>query len=175
VKGYIQLVALGLGMVAVQGLVLESISESFYPDLVLVFALAMGLQTRGISGLFLAFAAGFLIDVGSAQAYPGLYALLRGTACAATRLFDRALYLRSGGPWVLYVGAYVFVDGMLLGLLLRVFAPDVAIPFGQILWRTPLVAIMTALCAAPILGWIRRFDAVGGHETGWGLLGSRVS
>ncbi len=173
-KGYFQLIGLGLAMVAVQGLVLESISESFYPDLVLVFALAMGLRTRGISGLLLAFGAGFLVDVGSAHAYPGLYALLRGTACAATRLFDRALYLRSGGPWVLYVGAYVFADGILLGLLLQIFTPESAISFGEILWRTPFVALLTALCAAPILGWIRRFDSVGGHETGWGLLGSRV-
>jgi len=175
VKEYVQLVGLGLALVVVQGLALESISERFYPDLVLIFALAMGLRTRGIGGLVLAFGAGFLIDVSSAQSQPGLYALLRGTACAATRLFDHALYLRSGGPWVLYVGAYVVLDGILLGLLLHWFAPESVVSWSDVLGRTPFVAILTAACASPILRWLRRFDAVGGHETGWGLLGSRAS
>ena len=174
-KGYIQLIGLGLAMLLVQGLALESISERFYPDLVLIFALAMGLRAGGVSGLVLAFGAGFLVDVGSAHSQPGLYALLRGTACALTRVFDRALYLRSGGPWALYAGAYVVLDGFLLGVLLQLFVPQAMLSWDQILWRTPGVAVLTALCASPVLRWLRRLDPAGSHETGWGLLGSRAT
>lgn len=173
-KGYAQLVAIGLALVVLQGLALESISERFYPDLVLIFALAMGLRARGIGGLVLAFAIGFLVDV-TAQVQPGLYALLRGTACATTRLMDRALYLRSGGPWALYVGAYVVFDGIFMGVLLQLFAREVAVAWDAILWRTPGVALLTALCAAPLLHWLRRFDSSASHETGWGLIGSRAA
>lgn len=176
-KEYLQLIGLGMVLVLVQGLVLESVSERFYPDLVLIFALAMGLRSGGgIGGLVLAFALGFLVDAGSSQSQPGLYALLRGTACALTRVFDRALYLRSGGPWALYVGAYVVLDGFLLAALLQLFATaGTTVSWDQILWRTPGVAILTALCASTVLRWLRRFDGVGGHETGWGLLSSRMS
>ena len=67
------------------------------PDLILIFALAMGLRGGGLQGLILAFGAGFVLDVLSVSPL-GLYALLCGTACAATRLFDKALYLRAAGP-----------------------------------------------------------------------------
>lgn len=173
----LKLIALGILMALMQGVAIEIaslLSFSAYPDLVLVFALAMGLRQPGLGGLVLAFAAGFLIDAGASPSQPGLYALLRGTACALTHVFDRALYLRAGLPWALYVGAYVVVDGILLGLVTHYLVDDAAVSWDAIIRRTPGIAVLTAICAAPLLGMFRRLDSGGGYETAWGLLGSRT-
>jgi rod shape-determining protein MreD len=171
----LRLVALGLGIALLQLIALQIFPSFLYPDLVLVFALAMGLRTQGLGGLILSFAIGFLIDVGITPAQPGLYALLRGTACGLTRIFDRALYLRGGLPWALYVAGYVVLDSILLGVVTHAFSTTTgAISWDDILLRTPGVMIATAACAAPLLRLFRRLDATGGSETGWGLLGSRI-
>jgi len=170
----LRLVAIGLGIVLAQLIALQIFPIVLYPDLVLVFALAMGLRMQGLSGLVLAFGIGLLIDVGIAPDQPGLYALLRGTACGLTRIFDRALYLRGGLPWALYVAGYVVVDAVLLGMVTHAWPTEGTISWEDILRRTPGVALSTAMCAAPLLRLFRRLDATGGSETGWGLLGSRI-
>jgi rod shape-determining protein MreD len=171
----LRLLAIAIGIALVQAIALQIFPERlFYPDLVLVFALAMGLRSQGVSGLVLAFGIGFLVDIGITGGQPGLYALLRGTACGLTRIFDRALYLRGGLPWALYVAGYVLLDTILLGLLTNTWRTTGALEWGDILKRAPGVAVATALCAAPLLRLFRRLDPNGGNETGWGLLGSRI-
>jgi rod shape-determining protein MreD len=170
----LRLFAIAIGIALVQAIALQIFPEVLYPDLVLVFALAMGLRSQGISGLILAFGIGFLIDVSIASTQPGLYALLRGTACGLTRIFDRALYLRGGLPWALYVAGYVVLDSVLLGLVTNTWRTTGALEWADILKRTPGVALATAVFAAPLLRLFRRLDATGGSETGWGLLGSRI-
>jgi hypothetical protein len=170
----LRLVAIGLGIALLQLVAMQLLPGFLYPDLVLVFALAMGLRSQGTSGLILSFAIGFLIDIGIAPAQPGLYALLRGTACSLTRIFDRALYLRGGLPWALYVAGYVAIDAVLLGMVTNAWPTTGALKWNDILVRTPGVAIATAACAVPLLRVFRRLDATGGNETGWGMLGSRI-
>lgn len=169
----LRLLALALGISLVQLVAQQIFPEMFYPDLVLVFALAMGLRSQGLAGLILSFGIGFLIDVG-VSGQPGLYALLRGTACGLTRIFDRALYLRGGMPWVLYVAGYAVVDAILLGMVTNAWPTTGEIDWTDILHRTPGIALATAACAGPLLRVFRRLDATGGSETGWGLLGSRI-
>jgi rod shape-determining protein MreD len=168
----LRLFALGVGVVLIHSVVSQILPELLYPDLVLVFALAMGLRSQGLSGLILAFGMGFLVDVTIGQ--PGLYAFLRGTACGLTRIFDRALYLRGGLPWALYVAGYVVLDAILLGVVTQAWPTTLGLEWDVILRRTPGIALATALCAAPLLRLFRRLDATGGNETGWGLLGSRI-
>lgn len=170
----LRLVALSLGIALLQLIAIQIFPKFLYPDLVLVFALAMGLRSQGTSGLILAFAIGFLIDIGIAPAQPGLYALLRGTACGLTRIFDRALYLRGGLPWALYVAGYVVVDSVLFGIVTHAWPTVGPVSWEDILRRTPGMALATAACAAPLLRVFRRLDATGGNETGWGMLGSRI-
>ncbi len=79
----------------------------------------------------------------------GLFALLCGTACAATRLFDKALYLRAAAPWATYVGVYVLANWVLLGVAQRLFAPAGASEWADLLVRAPGTALATALAAAP--------------------------
>jgi hypothetical protein len=172
--GAVRLLVIGLVIVLVQGVTVEILPELLVPDLVLVFALAMGLRSQGLSGLVLAFGIGFLIDVGISPAQPGLYALLRGTACGLTRIFDRALYLRGGLPWALYVAGYVLLDGVLLGVVTHAWPSGGAVSWDVIFRRTPGVALATAACAAPLLRLFRRLDGNGSNETGWGMLGSRI-
>jgi rod shape-determining protein MreD len=172
----LRLLAIAIGISLVQAIALQVFPEKyFYPDLVLVFALAMGLRSEGVSGLVLAFGIGFLVDVGiTTGGQPGLYALLRGTACGLTRIFDRALYLRGGLPWALYVAGYVVLDSLLLGLVTNTWRTTGALEWADILKRTPGVALATAVFAAPLLRLFRRIDPTSGSDTGWGLLGSRI-
>jgi rod shape-determining protein MreD len=139
------------------------------PDLVLVYALALGLRGGGVQGLLLAFGAGFVEDVLSASP-PGLFALLCGTGCAATRLLDRALYLRAAAPWAAYVGVYALVNFALFGAAQRMFAPDSAIAWSDLLVRAPGAAVTTALCAAPLLAVFRRLLVEADRDGSWPVL-----
>ena len=104
----------------------------------------------------------------------GLYALLRGTSCAATRLFDRALYLRASLPWIIYAAGYAMVDLLLMGLTLRLMVPDGAIPWTSLLLRAPLSALLTAALAVPVLWAVQRLDSESPGEKAWTALSSRA-
>jgi len=174
VSGLLRLLGIGVVLLlaqAVARLVLPTLAQ---PDLVLVYALALGLRGGGVQGLLLAFGAGFVQDVLSASP-PGLFALLCGTGCAATRLLDRALYLRAAAPWAGYVGVYTLANFVLLGAVQRMFAPDSVLAWGELLARAPGAAITTALCAAPLLHVFRRLLAEADREGSWPVLATQSS
>ena len=150
----------------------ETLPEWVRPDFVLVYALAVGLRQAPLPALSLAFGLGFVVDVLSGSPL-GLYALLRGTACALTRLFDRALYLRAPAPWAAYVAGYVVLDSALLTLVCHLFAPESVLPATAMLARVPGQALATALVAAPLLALFLRLDADSRREGSLGSLGLR--
>jgi rod shape-determining protein MreD len=162
--------ALGLSLLLAQALVVTLLPPTARPDLVLIFAMAMGLR-RGqeTRSLLLAFASGFALDVLSGNP-PGYWALLRGTACLATRLFDQALYLRAPVPWGVYAIGWALADWTLQALVMRAFVPSVPLAWSDVLRHAPLSAAATGLCAALLLGVFRRFDADPERDGPWGLL-----
>lgn len=166
---------LALALLLVQAVVATLLPEPMRPDLLLVLALALGLGGGRTFGLLLAFGVGLAVDVLSG-APPGLYALLRGTACAATRALDGALYLRASGPWGIYAGVYAAVDLVALGVLLHWLTPEAAPPWTEVALRIPGSALGTALLAPGLLWVYRRVDREPGHELGLGFLapGSRL-
>ena len=143
------------------------------PDLILIFALAMGLRAGRTGSLISSFFLGFAVDSVSGSPL-GLYALLRGTACAATRLFDRALFIRSPLLWALYAAGYSVLDGLLLGVVLNFLAPEAAVPWGTLLLRLPISAVLTGGVAAPILAVAQRWDTEDPREVPRASLASRV-
>ena len=164
-----KLVGIGLALLLGQILARQLLPQLVQPDLILIFALAMGLRGGGLQGLILAFAAGFVLDVLSVSPL-GLYALLCGTACAATRLFDKALYLRAAGPWATYVGVYVVVNWVLLGAAQRLFAPEGISDWSELLMRAPGTAVATAIASAPLLSVFRRLLSESDSEAAWPVL-----
>ncbi len=164
-----KLVGIGLALLLGQVVARMLLPAAIQPDLILVFALAMGLRGGGLQGLVLAFGAGFVLDVLSASPL-GLYSLLCGTACAATRLFDKALYLRAAGPWAIYVGVYVVANWILLGVAQRLFAPDAISDWAGLVLRAPGTALATALAAAPLLSVFRRLLSETDSEAAWPVL-----
>jgi len=173
-SGLLRLVGVGLALLLAQALVHLMLPVAVQPDLVLVYALAMGLRGGGLQGLLLAFGAGFIEDVLSGSP-PGLFALLCGTACAATRLLDRALYLRAAAPWATYVGVYALANFALCGLALKSFAPAAALPWELLVVRAPGSAVLTALCAAPLLGLFRRLLVEADRDGSWPVLATQSS
>ena len=173
-SGLLRLVGVGIALLLAQALVRMILPAFVQPDLVLVYALAMGLRGGGLQGLLLAFGAGFVADVLSGSP-PGLFALLCGTACAATRLLDRALYLRAAAPWATYVGIYALVNYALCGLALKSFAPAAALPWELLAARAPGSAVLTALCAAPLLGLFRRLLVEADRDGSWPVLATQSS
>ena len=162
------IVATGLGVLALQALVTGTVPDVLRPDLMLVFTLGLGLHTGGSFGLVLAFLCGFAVDALSGAPL-GLFALLRGTACATTRALDGALYLRAGGPWAVFVIGYTLADLALMGLLLRWLAPEAALAWGDLALRAPGTALATGLVAAPLLALLRRIDVDSARDS-WGLM-----
>ena len=174
-KAVAKLAGVGLALVLVQLLIAAALPPQIRPDLVLMFALALGLR-GGTRRLLLAFALGFLVDVFSGSP-PGLFALLCGTACAVTRGVDRALYLRAPVPWAASVAGYTLVDGLLLGLTLRVLLPESALGWWALLSRLPGEVLLTALAAGPFLILFLRLDVDAepdGRRAGLGLIGTRL-
>jgi rod shape-determining protein MreD len=169
----LRLLGLGLGLLLLQALATVILRDVPRPDLVLVFALLMGLRSEGVGGLVLSFLLGFSVDVLSGSPL-GLYAMLRGTACAATRLFDRALYIRAPLPWAVYVAGYTILDGVLLGITLRGLAPHATVAWPTILYELPLAALMSAILAIPLLSMFRRWEAEIQSDGGWMTLTSRA-
>lgn len=164
-----KLVGIGLALLLGQILARQLLPQVIQPDLILIFALAMGLRGGGLQGLILAFGAGFVLDVLSVSPL-GLYSLLCGTACAATRLFDKALYLRAAGPWATYVGVYAVGNWVLLGVAQRLFAPEAVSDWLDLLIRAPGTAVATALAAAPLLSVFRRLLSEADSEAAWPVL-----
>ena len=142
----LRLVGVGIALLLAQALARLVLPAVAQPDLVLVYALALGLRGGGLQGLLLAFGAGFVEDVLSGSP-PGLFALLCGTACAATRLLDRALYLRAAGPWATYVGVYALLNFALCGFALRMFAPAAALPWDLLARARARLGAAHARCA----------------------------
>ena len=136
------------------------------PDLVLAFALALGLRERATEALVLAFVAGFAVDALSAAPL-GLHALLRGTACVATRFADRALYLRAPLPWAIYACAYVVLDAALLVGLMRAFSAEAGVALAAVALYVPGAALAMALVAAPLYLWMERIGGGLDAEAGW--------
>lgn len=170
---HFKLLGLGLGLLVLHAVATVVLPAGARPDLILVFALGLGLRAGGKPALILSFLLGFCVDVlsGSPQ---GLYALLRGTACAATRLLDRALYLRSPLLWAVYVAGYALVDALLMGLTLRLFVPEGTLSWATILVRAPFSALLTAVVSVPLLSLIQRLDVDVQAESGWTSLSSRA-
>ena len=166
------LIGVGLCLLLAQQLVMVALPEWGRPDLVLAFALAMGLRSRPTSALLLAFAIGYAVDALSA-APVGLYALLRGTACAATRLLDRALYLRAPLPWGIYVAVCAVADALLLGACLRLVGAAGSPAWADLLLGAAGPALVTGLAAAPLLLLLQRLDGQSAPEEAWSSLSSR--
>jgi rod shape-determining protein MreD len=170
VIGALRLLALGVALLAGQALVVRLLPEAFRPDLVLVFALAMGVRRNSATlALGLAFGFGFAFDVLTGSP-GGLYALLRGTACVATRALDRALYLRAPVPWGLYAAGWTLADWTLMALVLRILRPEALPTWGEALLRAPGSALATALAAALLLGVFRRIEMAEERDTSWSVL-----
>jgi len=123
-----------------------------------------------VSGLVLAFAAGFVVDALSGSV-PGLFALLLGSACAITRGVDRALYLRAPRPWALYVLAYVAFHAVALGLCQRWLVGEGALSWAVVLVNLPGAALLTAAVAIPGLLLYLRIDTDPSREAGLTLAG----
>lgn len=168
----LKLIGMGVALLLGQGLARLLLPAALRPELVLVFALAMGLRGAGMQGLFLAFGAGFALDVLSGAPL-GLYSLLCGTACATTRLLDKALYLRAAGPWAIYVAAYCAANWLLLGCAQRLFAPHSAAPWLDLLARAPGTAITTGIAAAPLLAGFRKLLLEADRGGGWPVLAAQ--
>jgi rod shape-determining protein MreD len=162
-------VALGLVLLLAQSLVVDLLPPHARPDLPLIFAMAMGLR-RGSEtrALLLAFGIGFALDVLNGNP-PGLWALLRGTACVATRVFDQALYLRAAIPWGVYATGWALADWALQALVVHTFLPKVSLPWDEVLRTAPLSSLITGVCAALLLGVLRRFDGDAERDGAWGL------
>ncbi len=139
------------------------------PDLVLAFALALGLRSRGTESLLVAFGIGYTVDVLSAAPL-GLHALLCGTACAATRIFDQSLYLRASLPWALFVAGYATADAFALAAVLRWATGGLGIPWLDVFARAPGSAVGTAIVSIPLFVLLQRVSDGGGREEGLALL-----
>ena len=153
----VRLLGLGLALLLMQQLLASLLPHAFRPDLLLVYALALGLRSRAIESLLIAFAFGYGLDELSGAPI-GLYALLRATACLVTHVTDRGLNLRGPWPWVVYVAVYVVVDTLLLGQVLRLAQPDLLLPWSEVAIRLPGSVILTAAVAAPLYRLFKRLD-----------------
>ena len=167
-KARLALALLALGTLLVQAIATTLLPQAIRPDLVLVVALALGLRRGSSFALLAAFALGFAVDALSGSPL-GLFALLRGTACAITRALDGALYLRASGPWASYTAVVTVVDVFAMGLLLHSFAPDAAPSAGLLALVALGTALPTALLAPLVLALFRRIDGEAGREAGLGL------
>jgi rod shape-determining protein MreD len=165
----VKFLALTLALLALQQFVASTFPEAFRPDLLLILALALGLRQAAIGSLLGAFGLGFVVDLLSG-APVGTYALLRGTACAATRLADRTLYLRAPLPWGVYSAVYQGVDFVLLGAVSGLLLPEAGGDWGRLAAQTPGAMIATGLAAIPLAALLKRWGLVPAPGTGASLL-----
>jgi rod shape-determining protein MreD len=165
----LKFLALTFALLALQQLVASTFPEAFRPDLLLILALALGLRQAALGSLLGAFALGFGVDLLSG-APVGTYALLRGTACAATRLADRTLYLRAPLPWGIYSAVYQGVDFVLLGAVSGLLLPEAGGDWGRLAAQAPGAMIATGLAAIPLAALLQRWGVVPTPGTGASLL-----
>lgn len=168
-KSALKLIALGGMLVLVQVLFRTSLPAALSPDLVLIFAAAMGLRTTGTLGLWVACAIGMLVDVLSSSP-SGLFALICATACAVTRALDGALYVRAPGPWAAYMAAMTVASILLMGLCLSWFRPGAAVTWAELLVTVPGRAVTTGICGALLLPILLLADADPSRDPGLGLI-----
>ncbi|MEE8557046.1 MAG: rod shape-determining protein MreD [Myxococcota bacterium] len=155
----LKLAGTALGMLALQQLLAVIFPDGFRPDALMIFALALGLRSGSTSSLVFAFALGLLVDLLSGSP-PGTYALLRGTACALTRIAGRTLYLRAPVPWAAYAAAYQGIDFVLLGAITLILLPEGGAGFGALMARAPGAMLATGLLAAPLAVLLDRWGIV---------------
>ncbi len=167
----LKFLALTLALLALQQLVASTFPEAFRPDLLLILALALGLRHAATRSLLGAFALGFVVDLLSG-APVGTYALLRGTACAATRLADRTLYLRAPLPWGVYSAAYQGVDFVLLGAISAFLLPQTGGDWTRLVAQAPGAMIATGLAAIPLAALLQRWSLVPAPGASASLLAS---
>lgn len=144
-------------LLGLQQLAAIILPEAVRPDLLLLLAMALGLRPQATASLCIAFAVGLGVDALS-TAPAGTYALLRGTACAATRLADRRFYLRASLPWGVWAAVYQGIDLLLLlGLTLLVLPEATAFHWTGLLARAPGVMMATGLVAVPVAVCLQRW------------------
>ncbi len=168
-KERLQILGFGVALLLLQQLASHVSPAWARPDLVLAFALTLGLRRRQTESLVVAFGIGYAVDVLSAAPL-GLHALLRGTACLATRLFDGSLYLRAPLPWALFVGGYAVVDAFAVAAVLRFATAGPGLPWLEVAMRAPGGALVTAILAAPLFVLLQRVQEGGGRDEGLALL-----
>ena len=169
----LRLLALALLCLLAQQLVVAVLPVWLQPSLPLVLALALGLRARSTESLIMAFGLGFVVDTLSGSP-AGLHALLSGTACAAARMVDGALFLRAPAPWVLFAALYSVIDTALLAGVLALAIPEAAPGWAAVLVRVPGAAIMNAILAPGVVALVRRADGDSeGEGAAGGLVGSR--
>ncbi len=166
-KSRLQLIGTAFGLLAVQQALTMISPDWARPDVILAFALALGLRARGTEALVLAFATGYAVDALSAAPL-GLHALLCGTGAALTRLADRALYLRAPLPWAIYVTGYGLANAVALQMLLGA----AGLPWADVLLRAPGGCLLTALLAVPLFLLLQRIEGDGVREEAWPSLAS---
>ena len=154
----VRLLGLGLALLLIQQLLASVLPHAFRPDLLLIYALALGLRSRAIESLLIAFAFGYAVDALSGAPI-GLYALLRATACLITHVMNRGLNLRGPVPWVGYAAAYVVFDTLLLTQILRLVQPELVLPWSVVAIQLPGTVLLTAAIAAPLYRLFSRLDA----------------
>ena len=59
---------------------------------------------------------------------------------------------------------YSAVDAVLLGWALALFSPESALPWGDVLVRVPIGALLSAVVAAPLLQVFTRLDGEGERD-----------
>ena len=164
----LKLLGLTTALLALQQLAVGALPEAIRPDFLLVLALALGLRAQAISSLCVAFAIGLGVDILSG-APTGTYALLRGSACALTRLADRSLYLRAPVPWGIYAAVYQGIDLVILCAIGAVLLPDASPNWAGLLGRAPGAMAATGIVAVPLAAWLKRWGLTSHEEKGTAL------
>ena len=98
-------------------------------------------------------------------------------ACLTVSVAVLLTALLSGDFRLAYVAGYTLVDGLLLGLILRVLLPESALGWWALLSRLPGEVLLTALAAGPFLILFLRLDVDAepeGRRAGLGLIGTRL-
>ncbi len=173
--GNLRWLGLGTALLAAQGLIANLLPAWVRPDLVLIYALALGVRRASPTwSLAMAFGFGFAFDALSGSD-PGLYALLRGTACAVTRAFDRALYLRAPLPWGLYAAGWAVVDWIGMVAVLQLLRPAALPGWLDVLVRVPGAAVATGIAAGLLYALLRRVESAEERDSSWTVLSSAGS
>lgn len=152
------LVILVLGALApmIQGVAGAVIPARFFPDLALLFTLALGLCWRGTGGgLLLAASLGYLTDLLSG-ALLGQHVLLRVLAFGAARLGARQLNLRGPLPLASFAFGLTLANALALGGLTEFFSSGLGggLAAPADLWSQALINAVCAPFAVRGMEWL---------------------